>query len=63
MFQGSHVVMVSAHGLPTVVNMNSLNYPDMVQSGLYEQVGEPMNKKGAEDLKDELLREFPDTNE
>lgn len=64
MFQGSHMVMVSVHGLPSVVNMNSLDYPTMVQSGNYvPAISEPVSKREAEAIKDELLQEFPDTNE
>jgi hypothetical protein len=64
MFQGSHVVMVSQHGMPSVINVNSFDYPTMVQSGLYTQITEtPVSKKDAEEISTEILQDFPDMNE
>ena len=64
MFTGSHIVMVSQRGLPTVVNVNSLAYPEIVQSGNYSPATEElMSKREADELKDELLRDFPGLNE
>lgn len=58
---GTHVVMVSQYGLPSVVNTRSFDYPTMVQSGNYTQVtDEPVSAKVAENIKAEILQEFPD---
>lgn len=75
MFMGSHVVLVSLRGLPTVVNMNSLEYPDMIRSGNYTIMDkdgvntvepgfeQPMTKKEAVELKETLLEACLDQNE
>lgn len=75
MYKGSHVVLVSLRGLPTVANMNSLEYPDMIRSGNYsimDSTGtnvvepgceQPMTKREAEELKETLLEACLDQNE
>ena len=60
MFTGSHMVLVSPNGLPTVMNMSSSDYPDMLFAGYTPATEEPMNKRDAEELKLQLFGDLPD---
>ena len=59
MFTGSHMVLVSPNGLPTVVNMSSHDYPDFLQAGYTTATEDPMSKHDAEELKIQLFGELP----
>lgn len=61
MFVGSHMVLVSQNGLPTVVNMSSHDYPAFLQAGYTAATEEPMSKAEAEELKQQLLSDITDT--
>lgn len=60
MFTGSHMVLVSPNGVPTVMNMSSHDYLAMLQGGYTTATEEPMSKKEAEELKIQLFGDLPD---
>ena len=62
MFVSSHMVLVNQAGLPTTVNINSLDYPELMLTGQYvEATEEPMTKIKAKELEQQLISELSDT--